>query len=385
MIKKTKTICAITGSRAEFGLFLPVLELIRKDPLFKLSLVATGAHLSAKHNSVDEIGKYFPRFQKIPLGNFTNSSFGTLQATASCMTKIGRYLSKNKPDVIVLIGDRFETFGAACAAFFLNIPIAHIHGGEITYGAIDDVLRHSITKMAYWHFVSASEYKQRVVQLGEDPERVFLCGAIGLDNIRKNKTLSKKDLAKKFKFNPKEELILVTLHPETTKSNSYNEEMTRNLLDVLEKKVSSFLIFLSEPNEDPGSDHIRAAFYKFQKKHPNRVFLKKNYGVKVYHSLLKHCRVILGNSSSGVIEAPFVGVPSVNIGERQLGRVFVKSVYNCLHFEKDINKTLNFAIKKKKQKPSFELGDGYAATKIVSTLSNLLKKKYRVKKFYDLK
>jgi UDP-N-acetylglucosamine 2-epimerase (non-hydrolysing)/GDP/UDP-N,N'-diacetylbacillosamine 2-epimerase (hydrolysing) len=266
-----------------------------------------------------------------------------------------------KPELVIILGDRYEMLAAAQAAVFNDIPIAHIHGGEITEGAFDDMIRHSITKMSTYHFTSSDIYRNRVVQMGENPDLVLNIGAVGLENIRKLNLLSKEDMGIDFK----DQNFLITYHPVTAQ----NEDGIEDLLLVLEKYPETCKI-ITMPNSDPGHAKIFTRLEEFAKNNKN-VYLSTNLGFLKYLSCMKICDVVIGNSSSGIIEAPFFGTPTLNIGVRQKGRLRAQSVIDCdlNNIEEKLKVVLNGSYNK-----SLIHGDGFCADKLVTFLTKQILK-----------
>ncbi|MGB2630978.1 MAG: UDP-N-acetylglucosamine 2-epimerase, partial [Candidatus Omnitrophota bacterium] len=340
-----KKICIITGSRAEWGLFYPVAREIkaRKDR-FKLQIIATGAHLSGDYGltykEIEKDGFKVDIKVKIPLPDDTEGS--AIMSVSMAAAGIGEALETLRPDLVLLLGDRFETFAAAVASVFLKIPIAHIHGGEITQGSIDNTLRNAITKMAHFHFVAAETYKKRVIQMGEEPSRVFDVGALGLDNIKNSRLLSKKTFEKKAGIRLGRKNVLVTFNPATAEDKTSSEKQLKNLLEALDEMKDTRIIF-TMPNPDMYSDAITGIVNAYVAKNPGKTVSFKSLGRVLYLSALQFMDIVIGNSSSGIIEAPSFRIPTVNIGSRQKGRIRAGSVLDADGSEASIKRAVKRA------------------------------------------
>jgi len=385
---EARKICFITGTRAEYGLLSGLIKKVEKNKSFKLDLIVTGTHLSSEYGkTIDFIYKDKVKIsRKIDISLNKNSRLGVSKSLSIAIEKISRNLNNLKPDLLVLLGDRYETFAAAVSATILNIPIAHIHGGETTQGAFDESFRHSITKMSHFHFCSTNAYKKRIIQLGENPKNVFCVGALGIDNISSNKYLNLKQLQREFSLPFSKKNIFITFHPVTLEKESSLQQF-KNLLRSL-NKIDDVSLFFSKANADPGGKKINNEIEKFVKKNPSKSTVRSSYGQNLYFSLLKYMDLVIGNSSSGLIEVPHFKIPTINIGDRQLGRMMGKSVINCPPTEDSIDDALKKAFSKsfmknvKKFKNPY--GEGGAVEKIANRiflldLNNILKKT-----FYDL-
>ena len=317
----TKRICVVTGTRAEYGLLHRLLLILKNDPQIELQLVVTGSHLSPSHgmtiNEIESDG--FVPVAKLPIDLSDDSKLATVKAMANVTSQIAETLSGLNPDVVVLLGDRYEILATAQAALILNIPVAHIHGGELTSGAFDDSIRHAVTKMSSLHFVAAQEYARRVVQLGEQPSSVFNVGSLGVENALASKLIDKSDLSAELNVELKNPILLVTYHPTTRSTMSVTEEIDQ-VLSALENFSSCTIVFTGV-NADPGNAEVSSQIAKFVQRDPKLRSLHASLGQNKYLSLLSLCDAVVGNSSSGIIEAPAFGKPTVNIGSRQDGRL----------------------------------------------------------------
>ncbi|MFM8942092.1 MAG: UDP-N-acetylglucosamine 2-epimerase [Acidimicrobiaceae bacterium] len=337
-------ICVVTGTRAEYGLLHRLLQILKNDPQIELQLVVTGSHLSPSHGmTVNEIeSDGFVPVAKLSVDLSDDSKLATVKAIADVTSKIAETFSSLKPDVVVLLGDRYEILAAAQAALILDIPVAHIHGGETTSGAFDDSIRHAITKMSSLHFVAAEEYARRVVQLGEQPSSVLNVGSLGVENALANKLLNKSDLSKSLNVELKNPLLLVTYHPTTRSTMSVTEEIDQ-VLSALENFSYCTIVFTGV-NADPGNAEVSSRIAKFVQRDTRLRSLHASLGQIRYLSLLNLCDVVIGNSSSGIIEAPAFGKPTVNIGNRQDGRLRADSIIDVNVAKQEIQTAIETAL-----------------------------------------
>lgn len=382
-----RKICIVTGSRAEYGLLYNLLKKIKKDKSVKLQIVATCMHLLPKFGlTYKEIIKDgFKINYKVKMPIPSSSSENITNATGLGMLGFSKAFSKLKPDLLVVLGDRFEILSASFAALSQNIPIAHIHGGESTFGSIDEAIRHSITKMSTFHFAATKKYKKRIVQMGENPKRVFLVGSLGVERIKKTKLFSKSNLEKKIRFKFGKKNILTTFHPETlvdkTRKNAF-----KFLLQSL-KKIKDTTVIFTLPNADTGSDAIIKMIKNFTKLNKKKYKVFKSMGDKLYLSTMKYSDLVLGNSSSGIIEAPSFKIPTINVGDRQQGRVQAKSIINSKLNQSSISKNIKIALSKKIKINNFK--NPYELKNTSEKIFKILKKtKIRnivKKKFNDIK
>ena len=382
-----RKICIVTGSRAEYGLLYNLLKKIKKDKSVKLQIVATCMHLLPKFGlTYKEIIKDgFKINYKVKMPIPSSSSENITNATGLGMLGFSKAFSKLKPDLLVVLGDRFEILSASFAALSQNIPIAHIHGGESTFGSIDEAIRHSITKMSTFHFAATKKYKKRIVQMGENPKRVFLVGSLGVERIKKTKLFSKSNLEKKIRFKFGKKNILTTFHPETlvdkTRKNAF-----KCLLQSL-KKIKDTTVIFTLPNADTGSDAIIKMIKNFTKLNKKKYKVFKSMGDKLYLSTMKYSDLVLGNSSSGIIEAPSFKIPTINVGDRQQGRVQAKSIINSKLNQSSISKNIKIALSKKIKINNFK--NPYELKNTSEKIFKILKKtKIRnivKKKFNDIK
>jgi len=374
----------VTSTRADFGLLKNLILELNKSNYFDLKIIATGTHFSKKHGySFSEIKKSNTKvFKKIFISNKANSPKYLLDDIGVLSKNIFSLIKKNKPDLFVLLGDRYEIFAVAISAYISRIPIAHIHGGEITQGSLDDGYRHSISKFSNIHFVSNKIYRKRLIQLGENPNSIFNVGSLGVENIYKTKFITEKDLERELKIKLKKKILLVCLHPEITKNQTIKlVQETLNSLEYFKDKTIIFTL----PGADLFNDIIFAKIRKFVKNFPNS-YLFKTLGSQRFLSLLKIADVMIGNSSSGILEVPVFKKPTINIGDRQKGREISSNVLNVRVNRFEIKKKINFIFSKK-----FNLRKIDSTFKRKNTsklIINILKRKdinnFKTKEFYNI-
>jgi UDP-hydrolysing UDP-N-acetyl-D-glucosamine 2-epimerase len=322
-------ICVVTGTRAEYGLLYPVIKAISEDEDLHLQLIATGMHLSHEFGlTFKEIEKDgFNIDKKIEILLSSDSPIGTIKSMGLGLIGFADAYSELKPDLLVVLGDRFEILAACQAAFISKIPIAHIGGGDTTEGAFDESIRHSITKMSHLHFVTNEKAYKRVVQLGEKKENVYNVGSPGIDIILNTKVLSKENLEKALNLKFRKKNLLITYHPETLDSIPSRENV-KELLSALDNLGEKVGLIFTKSNADPEGREIIKLMEKFVKNHSN-AYIYHSLGQRMYLSVMAHVDAVMGNSSSGLYEAPSFKKPTVNIGERQKGRLMASSVINC--------------------------------------------------------
>lgn len=383
----SRKICVITGTRAEFGLLRWLMQEVQNDPVLELQVIATGMHLSPEfgltYREVEQAG--FSIDAKVEMLLSADTATAVTKSMGLGLIGFADAYARLAPDLIVVLGDRFEILAAASAALIAGIPVAHLHGGETTEGAFDEAIRHSITKMSHLHFVAADEYRRRVIQLGEQPERVFLVGGLGIDAIKRTTLLEREALEASLDFKLGSKNLLITFHPVTLEGASSQQQMAE-LLTALGNLTETNLIF-TMPNADTGGRELAAMVDAFVACHSNaRVYA--SLGQLRYLSCMQYVDGVVGNSSSGLAEAPSMGVGTINIGDRQKGRLAASSVIDCAPTADSISEALA-----KLYDPEFRsmlgqtvnpYGNGGASKKIVEVLStypidNLLKKS-----FYDI-
>ncbi|MBN8855486.1 MAG: UDP-N-acetyl-D-glucosamine 2-epimerase, UDP-hydrolysing [Sphingobacteriales bacterium 50-39] len=381
-------ICIVTGSRAEYGLLYPLMRLIRKESSMDLQLLVTGMHLSPEFGltfrQIEADG--FSIQEKVEMLLSGDTDTAMIKATGLGMIGFADAFHRLQPDWVVVLGDRFETFAAATAAHLAKIPIAHLHGGELTEGATDDAMRHAITKMAFLHFTSAEPYRKRVIQLGESPRRVFNVGAIGLDNIKGLKLLSKRELQKELDFPVGDKTVLVTYHPTTLEKDTATRQVG-HLLKALDQFPDIRILF-TLPNADAGGRSIIQQIEEYVKKNRERARAFTSLGQLKYLSALQYVSAVVGNSSSGVLEAPYFGIPTVNIGDRQTGRLKPPSVIDTgtdvRSITEGIRKAFLPSFVKLSKRPSYVYGKGDTAPKILRIIQRTGKPASVKKTFHDL-
>ena len=380
-----RKICVITGSRADYGLLRWIMQCIRDDPSLTLQIIVTGMHLSPEFGStykeIEQDG--FSIDQRVEMLFSSDTKVGVTKSMGIGLIGIADALEILKPDIAVILGDRFEILAAATALTVLRIPVAHLHGGENTEGAIDDVFRHAITKMAHLHFTSTESYRARVIQLGEHPDRVFNVGAPGLESIRRLELLNKEILEHEHKINFGDRNLLVTYHPETT-THGQNERYLGALLDALDNIKGTTLIF-TKSNADAEGRKINKMIDDYVDNNSHRAVAHTSLGQRVYLSVMKHVEGVIGNSSSGIIEEPSLEVGTVNIGNRQRGRMKADSVIDCESDVESIRAAIATLLTSKHRSKlhciNNPYGEGYVAEKVVTCLrdyplDNLLNKKF---------
>jgi UDP-N-acetylglucosamine 2-epimerase (non-hydrolysing)/GDP/UDP-N,N'-diacetylbacillosamine 2-epimerase (hydrolysing) len=383
-----RKLAIITGSRAEYGLLYWLLQEIQTDTALTLQLVVTGMHLSPEfgltYRSIEQDG--FHIAAKVEMLLSSDTPIGIAKSIGLGVISFADTLANLKPDMVVVLGDRYEIFAAVQAAMALNIPVAHLHGGETTEGAMDEAIRHSITKMSHLHFVAADAYRQRVIQLGESPERVFNVGGVALDNLKRLNLLNHEqfETALDFKLAPLN--FLVTYHPVTLSQTSAKISV-QALLDALDAFPQANIIF-TKANADAGGRIINQLLEEYAAAQPERIYLTTSLGQLKYLSAIQLVDVVIGNSSSGLIEVPALHKPTVNIGERQQGRLKAASVIDCSEETSAIKQAINYALSAEFQMQLPNVvslyGQAGASLKIKAVLKNYNLHDILMKKFYDL-
>lgn len=384
-----KTICVVTSTRADYGLlYWPIRSLLEfKD--IKVNIVATGTHLSSRHGHTVDVIKVdkLKLDAEIDIGINGDRPSDVLKVMTNAINNFSVYFEKNRPDLLLILGDRYEIFSIAQVALVHNIPIAHIHGGEVTEGALDESFRHSITKMASLHFTSTDEYRKRVIQLGESPNSVFAYGAPGLDNVINLNLLSKESLEKELNFKFGKRNILITYHPVTIDEDVSRAEALA-FFSALHELDDDICFFISRPNADTFSSIMENEVSQLAKHFGDRVCLFSSLGQLKYLSLMKQVDLVAGNSSSGIIEAPFLAKPVLNVGIRQLGRASSEHVIHVNGGRDEIleafRKGLSEDFKNKVQHQSFLYGHGDSSEKIAAKVVELISTLKVQKKFHDL-
>lgn len=381
-----RKICVVTGSRAEYGILRVLMASIKKDRDLTLQVIATNQHLSKLQGETykEILRDGFAIDYKVFMADddALDNANTTAKAISRGVSGFADAFDVLRPDLLLILGDRYEMLAVASAALIYKIPIAHLHGGEITEGAFDDAIRHAITKMSHLHFTSTEVYRRRVIQLGEQPERVFNVGALGVENIMKNIFQSKDDIEQYLDFKITDKCFFCTYHP-VTLSNISSETQIQNLLEALDIYKDYHIIF-TYSNSDTHSQIIIKRIQEYVDINPERCMFKPSLGQSCYFSALKYMTAVIGNSSSGIIEVPCFGIPTLDIGDRQKGRIAADSVIHCGYSKKEIEEGLNKVISfghRTIVNPYYKEGTCDAILRVIKSypLANIVQKK-----FYDL-
>ncbi len=383
-----RRIAVVTGTRADYGLLKPLMTRLQNDGRAELQLCATGSHLSARHgrtvNAIKADG--FKLSAEVPARLGKDDAAGLAMSLGSVIQGFAKAFGQLHPDMVVLLGDRWEMLGAASSALMLRLPMAHIHGGEATEGLIDEAIRHSLTKMAHLHFAAAPVYRRRILQLGESPRRVFTVGGLGVDAMQTTPILSRSDLEKRLGLAWRKETYVVTFHPVTLRPETAKRDMLALLSALAERKDAAFVFTL--PGAEAESQEIVLAIQAFVAAHPGHAVAHASLGMPAYVSAMRHSYAVVGNSSSGLLEAPSLGIPTINIGDRQRGRLRAKSVIDCSASLSSIRQALNqasqAAFRRSLGKVKNPYGDGGAAKRIAETLLTFPLNNLLDKRFHDL-
>lgn len=384
-----KTIAIVTATRAEYGLLSPIIHALNKSDELKIKVVVTGAHLSPEfgltYNEILMDGVKIDKKIEILLSSDTPVSISKSMGLA--LISFGEYFEESKPDFLLVLGDRYEMLAVCCAAMNAQIPIIHLYGGETTEGAVDEAIRHAITKMSYLHLTSTESYRHRVIQLGENPARVFSVGSIGIENIKHKALLSRQDLEQDLGVKLDSPYAVVTFHPVTLEGTNA-ESQFRELLAALDENAEMKYL-ITKANADANGRIINRMIDVYAANHEN-VAAFESLGTLRYLSAVKYADMVIGNSSSGLIEVPTFKIPTINIGDRQRGRIKAESVLDCMPVKEEICKMI-----KKAGEKNFRMfcktvvnpyGDGNTSSKIVKIIKNLLlNQKLELKKsFFDI-
>ena len=384
-----KRICIVTGTRAEYGLLKPIIDKVYHAEALELQLVVTGMHLSSEFGlTYQEIEKDgYPIKAKIEMLLSSDTSVGITKSMGIALISFADYFEVNRPDIVVILGDRYEMLMAASAAMIARIPIAHIHGGELTEGLIDEAIRHSMTKMSHLHFTGTEEYRKRVIQLGEQPETVYNVGALGVENAKTVALLSKRELEEALDFKFTEHTIMITFHPVTLEAMTA-EKQFRNILEVVDNHKELSVIF-TKANSDTDGRIINRMIDEYVAVNSDRCRAYTSLGQLRYLSTLQYCAAVLGNSSSGIIEVPSFGIPTINIGDRQSGRTRAESIIDCSNSKQEIEKALDTALSVEFRNKAEHVRNPYegekTSDKIIEIISDSLDHGINIKKkFYDV-
>lgn len=382
-----RKICVVSTSRADYGLLFWLLKEIEKSRFLELSLVLSGSHLEERLGlTYKEIERDFKHFYKVPLGLENDDETALCSAFSAGVAGFSKVLEQIKPDIMVLLGDRYEMLSAGIAGMLRAIPLAHIHGGESTQGAIDEGIRHALTKMSHIHFCATSLYKRRIIQLGENPARVYNVGGLGVENIKRLELLGKKDFENSLGFRLGKKNILVTFHPQTIEKKSASKQFSQ-ILNALDSLKDTHFIFTGA-NADNGGKIINEMAQNYCLKNPKKAIFAISLGQLRYLSAIKHADIVLGNSSSGISEAPSLKKATINIGNRQKGRIKAPSIIDAKCDKSKILKAIkkayskDFQAKLKSVKNPYD--SGFASKKIIKVLENIKLNGILKKKFYDL-
>ncbi len=382
-----RKICVVTGTRADYGLLYWLIKEIDQDEDLELQLIVTGMHLSKDFGlTYKEIEKDFKIDRKIEMLSKLDTPMSISNSMGLAHIGFGTAYDALKPDLVVVLGDRYEILAAATSAMIARIPIAHLHGGEATEGLMDEAIRHSITKMSHLHFTAAKEYRNRVIQLGEQPNTVFNVGGLGIDNIKKLKLLSKEEFEKSIDFKLNKKNILVTFHPVTLENNT-SEEHFIELLAAIDTLENTNIIF-TKANSDTNGRIINKLIEEYVSNNKDKSVEFTSLGQLRYLSALQYVDAMVGNSSSGLAEAPSFKIGTINIGDRQKGRIKAKSVIDCDPNRESIKKAFEklysteFQTLLKEVKNPY--GDGGASKRIVNIIKNTDTKNLLMKSFFDI-
>ena len=374
-----RKICVVTGTRAEYGLLSNLMKLIQTDEQFELQLLVTGMHLSPEfgltYKQIEADG--FQINEKVEMLLSADTSTAVVKSMGLATISFADALDRLKPDLPVILGDRFEMLAAAQSALIMQIPIAHIHGGECTFGAYDDAIRHSITKMSTWHFTSTEGHRNRVIQLGESPERVWNVGAIGIDHTLKLNLMDRSTIYKELEIQNDKPYFLITHHPET--NGDYKG--VNSLLEALDSFKDKYNLIFTKSNADNGGREINERIQQYVAEQ-NDTKLFDSLGQIRYLSAVKEATLVIGNSSSGLIEVPYLQTPTINCGNRQKGRERPASVIDCEMTVESITDAIHYALNNEMVYEKI-FGDGHTAHKIFNQLKEIPNYKIQ-KEFYDL-
>lgn len=384
-----KIISILTATRAEYGLLKPLIKKLIKEQEFDVRVVVTGMHLSSAfgltYQEIEQDGVHIDR--KIEILSESDTTTSVSKSMGLAMIRFAEYFDELEPHLLIVLGDRYETLAVCCAAMNARIPIAHLYGGETTEGAIDESIRHAITKMSYLHFTSTAEYRKRVIQLGESPDRVYQVGALGIENIMNTEFLTKEELEKAIQFSLDKPYAVVTFHPVTLEVDDVKKQFEQVIKACTTNKQMKYIF--TKANADAHGRIINELIDQYVFDNPNAVAFA-SLGMLRYLSALKGASMVIGNSSSGLIEAPSFQIPTINIGDRQKGRLQSTSVINCNTTQQEVEKAISQAehdeFKEIAKNTVNPYGDGVVSGKIVEIIkANILTDKIDLKKqFYNI-
>lgn len=384
-----RKIAIFTGTRAEYGLLYWIIKGVNDSPSAELQLYVGGMHLSPEFGkTVNQIeADNFEVTEKLEFLLSSDTPVGISKSMGLALISAADSLQRTKPELLVVLGDRFESMAVCQAAMVAQIPIAHIHGGETTEGLIDEAVRHSITKMSHLHFTATEAYRNRVIQLGERPDRVFNVGAPGIDSINALKLMTRQELSESVAFDiTNSPYIVVTYHPVTLSSDGAVKDLEQLLISL--RQLENYKFIITFPNADTHGRALIPLLEKFEKELTGRVLLVQSLGQLRYLSALKHCDLVIGNSSSGLIEVPTFKVPTINIGNRQKGRIAGETVINCDGDEQSITKALRMALSPEFndncQRSKNPYGEGNSSEKILNTILTSDLEGLVYKSFFDI-
>ncbi|MBU0633188.1 UDP-N-acetylglucosamine 2-epimerase (hydrolyzing) [bacterium] len=382
-----RKVCIVTGTRAEYGLLYWLMKEIEADDSLQLQVVVTGMHLSPEFGlTYKEIEKDFHIDKKIEMLLSSDTAVGISKSMGLAQIGFADVYEELKPDIVVVLGDRYEIFSAVSAAMIARIPIAHLHGGETTEGAFDEAIRHSITKMSHLHFTATEVYKDRVIQLGEQPDRVFNVGGMGIENIKRLELMSKEEFERSIDFKLNKKNILVTFHP-VTLENATAKEQFQELLDAIDELQDTNIIF-TKANSDTDGRVINQMIDEYVSKNSDKSVGFASLGQLRYLSALQYVDAMVGNSSSGLAEAPSFKIGTLNIGDRQKGRIKADSVIDCKPDKKEISVAFHTLYSSKFQEnlntEKNPYGDGVASLKIIKVLKTVDLDNILKKSFFDM-
>ncbi len=388
MTKRIATVCVVTGSRAEYGLLVWLMKDLASDPTMRLQVLVTGSHLSRRFGLTVEAVEAdgFAIDARVDLGLDDDTPTGVAGSMARGLTGMTEALGRLRPDLVVLLGDRYEIMVAAQAAMLNRVPIAHLHGGEASEGAMDEVIRHAVTKMAHLHFAAAEPYRRRIIQMGETPEHVFTVGALALDGLAALPRQPRDQLEQRLELPAGAPFFLVTYHPATLGEGDPGAAVDR--LAAALDAWPGHQVVITGVNADPGNESVAQAIERWRADRPGRVRTFGSLGHLLYGAAMREAAAVVGNSSSGIIEAPFLGVPTVNIGIRQQGRVRAASVIDCDESEAGIRaavaRALDPAFRAEAARQPYPFGTPGVAGRIARAVKAVRLDGLLIKRFHDL-